>query len=614
MHRRSSGGSVPNTGSAGPSAQQPAASSHSKQPQPQPHAHRRPRPAAAVTLADMIVTAVAERQQQPAILARARAELPPSATASRHSAATQRPPPSQQPPLPPPAPARFRGFQPLVAKPKKLSRVKQTVVEQRQRSSTLAVSSQTNADDPQGLHSDELLAGDHTDASSMDGLANTLDELDAGQQEDQLPTTETADRDTEPASVLTHLEAWTDDARGVWIPPHPQLQLQHLIEPELAEAASQECPQHVQLALQRIEPRDRRECRGYVSQLVTPDFEALVTQFLAMVCSAHAKMQRLKPLKAKSHRRIVNGLREVGRAVRSRKAKMVIVAVNIEPGPGNKGLDAVTSEVLDMARRANVPLVFAHSRRSLAKTGLSQMAGISNAVSCVAVLNPEGFEPTFQKLLTKAQRLRVAWRDAFCMRMPSMTHPRNETPLWVAAWYGACDGQVVRQCVANGWSLDEPDAVGGETPLMVAVAHGFVSNATALLDAGADVMLKSFAGSTVLHVAAKTAQERGPRVAGALKLALSDASVNASRSAASGASVNASRHNKQLQSQHQQPAMDDAEQQAREEEGQDAVVVIVRAILCRMAPAMRQRLVGMRDYAGKQALDLCLVANDAPQQ
>ena len=62
--------------------------------------------------------------------------------------------------------------------------------------------------------------------------------------------------------------------------------------------------------------------------------------------------------------------REVAKAVRLRKAATVVVAPNIEQIESEGGLDDLLSSILSQAEDANIPIVFALSRKKLGQVPL----------------------------------------------------------------------------------------------------------------------------------------------------------------------------------------------------------------------------------------------------
>ena len=61
---------------------------------------------------------------------------------------------------------------------------------------------------------------------------------------------------------------------------------------------------------------------------------------------------------------------------------------------------------------------------------------------------------------------------------------------------------AVKQLIAEGTDIDEPEPAGGSSPLISAIVFGKTDIALTLIEAGADVNFKNFEGSTPLHTAA----------------------------------------------------------------------------------------------------------------
>jgi len=64
------------------------------------------------------------------------------------------------------------------------------------------------------------------------------------------------------------------------------------------------------------------------------------------------------------------------------------------------------------------------------------------------------------------------------------------------------DVTAIQGHIAAGSNLDEPDPVGGSTPLITAAAFGQTAAAKALIEGGAKVNATNKDGSTALHTAA----------------------------------------------------------------------------------------------------------------
>ena len=142
-------------------------------------------------------------------------------------------------------------------------------------------------------------------------------------------------------------------------------------------------------------------------------------------------------------------------------------------------------------------VVFSSTRRSLSKL-VSCYA--NSSISCIAILNYQGQEDQFQEIQTEFNICRQEWLTNYCFNRP-LLNPRNETPLWCAAYYGICDSTLIKCCLSQGYELDEPDAVHGYTPLMIASVRTHEAEPMRLLQTKSDVSSKSFTRDSVLHFA-----------------------------------------------------------------------------------------------------------------
>jgi selenocysteine insertion sequence-binding protein 2 len=92
----------------------------------------------------------------------------------------------------------------------------------------------------------------------------------------------------------------------------------------------------------------------------------------------------------KVKRRLVLGLREVCRGIKSRKVKMVILANNLDE---YGALEEKLQEILDLANENEVPVISVLNKRKIGKA-----VGKNIKVSVVGVENPEGAFESFKKL------------------------------------------------------------------------------------------------------------------------------------------------------------------------------------------------------------------------
>jgi selenocysteine insertion sequence-binding protein 2 len=99
---------------------------------------------------------------------------------------------------------------------------------------------------------------------------------------------------------------------------------------------------------------------------------------------------------AKARRRIVMGLREVARGIRSHKVKMIVMANNLDP---YGAIDEKLQEILDLAREEDVPVIFELNKRRLGKA-----VGKNIKVSVVGIQNADGAHHQFKKLASLATK------------------------------------------------------------------------------------------------------------------------------------------------------------------------------------------------------------------
>ena len=177
--------------------------------------------------------------------------------------------------------------------------------------------------------------------------------------------------------------------------------------------------------------------REYCRQLVTPEVQeacgALLSELQRLQERAHLK----DAVKAAMKKRYVCGLREVHRALQRDKAKVLVVAHNIERIEAEHGLDDLMAQIMQLCdqrlewvyddtvkaskqmlvpREQPVPIVFAFTRRLL-----SRALKRSAKTSCVAVLSHDGAGELFHTLMKEAQ---VAKQQFAAL---SVYHPHDAT-------------------------------------------------------------------------------------------------------------------------------------------------------------------------------------------
>ncbi|EJK58394.1 hypothetical protein THAOC_21483 [Thalassiosira oceanica] len=130
--------------------------------------------------------------------------------------------------------------------------------------------------------------------------------------------------------------------------------------------------------------------RAYASKIA--DERALPT-LVEMLGELMRLQERSKDDKnARARRRLVMGLREVARGIRSHKVKMVVMANNLDE---YGAIDSKLQEILDLAKAEDLPVIFELNKRKLGKA-----LGKSIKISVVGVQNADGAHAQF-KLLKK---------------------------------------------------------------------------------------------------------------------------------------------------------------------------------------------------------------------
>jgi ribosomal protein L7Ae-like RNA K-turn-binding protein len=108
------------------------------------------------------------------------------------------------------------------------------------------------------------------------------------------------------------------------------------------------------------------------------------------------QLRGLDDKNAKARRRVVFGLREVARGLRANKAKMIVMANNLDE---YGAVDGKLEEILALAEEKAVPVLFELSKRILGKA-----VGKKIKVSVVAIQGTDGAHQQFVKLKNLANR------------------------------------------------------------------------------------------------------------------------------------------------------------------------------------------------------------------
>ncbi|XP_011370671.1 selenocysteine insertion sequence-binding protein 2 isoform X4 [Pteropus vampyrus] len=147
-----------------------------------------------------------------------------------------------------------------------------------------------------------------------------------------------------------------------------------------------------------------RRFRDYCSQVLSKEVDACVMDLLKELVRFQDRMYQKDPIKAKTKRRLVLGLREVLKHLRLRKLKCVIISPNCEKIQSKGGLDDTLHTIIDYACKQDIPFVFALNRKALGRS-LNKAV----PVSVVGIFSYDGAQDQFHKMV----ELTVAARQAY---------------------------------------------------------------------------------------------------------------------------------------------------------------------------------------------------------
>jgi ribosomal protein L7Ae-like RNA K-turn-binding protein len=132
--------------------------------------------------------------------------------------------------------------------------------------------------------------------------------------------------------------------------------------------------------------------RKYASLVDDAEVKPLLIEMLGELMRLQKRAVEEKNAKAK--RRLVMGLREVARGIRSHKVKMVVMANNLDE---YGALDEKLQEILDLSSQEGVPVFYEFNKRKLGHT-----IGKNIKIAVVGIQSVEGTHQQFKKLTSIA--------------------------------------------------------------------------------------------------------------------------------------------------------------------------------------------------------------------
>lgn len=167
-----------------------------------------------------------------------------------------------------------------------------------------------------------------------------------------------------------------------------------------------------------------RRFRDYCSQMLSKEVDACVTGLLKELVRFQDRMYQKDPVKAKTKRRLVLGLREVLKHLKLRKLKCIIISPNCEKTQSKGGLDDTLHTIIDCACEQNIPFVFALNRKALGRS-LNKAV----PVSIVGIFSYDGAQDQFHKMVELTMAARQAYKTMLeTVRQEQAGEPGPQTP------------------------------------------------------------------------------------------------------------------------------------------------------------------------------------------
>uniref|UniRef100_A0A2I3HR97 SECIS binding protein 2 n=1 Tax=Nomascus leucogenys TaxID=61853 RepID=A0A2I3HR97_NOMLE len=167
-----------------------------------------------------------------------------------------------------------------------------------------------------------------------------------------------------------------------------------------------------------------RRFRDYCSQMLSKEVDACVTDLLKELVRFQDRMYQKDPVKAKTKRRLVLGLREVLKHLKLKKLKCVIISPNCEKIQSKGGLDDTLHTIIDYACEQNIPFVFALNRKALGRN-LNKAV----PVSVVGIFSYDGAQDQFHKMVELTMAARQAYKTMLeNVQQELVGEPRPQAP------------------------------------------------------------------------------------------------------------------------------------------------------------------------------------------
>ncbi|XP_049751517.1 selenocysteine insertion sequence-binding protein 2 isoform X3 [Elephas maximus indicus] len=211
-------------------------------------------------------------------------------------------------------------------------------------------------------------------------------------------------------------------------------------EPLRAEPQSNTEACHLSLHSASFPKIHSRRFRDYCSQMLSKEVDACVTDLLKELVRFQDRMYQKDPVKAKTKRRLVLGLREVLKHLKLKKLKCVIISPNCEKIQSKGGLDDTLHTIIDYACEQNIPFVFALNRKALGRSLNKPVP-----VSVVGIFSYDGAQDQFHKMVELTMAARQEYKTMLeSVRQELAEEPRAGSPPSPPTQGPGCSAEVPR--------------------------------------------------------------------------------------------------------------------------------------------------------------------------
>ncbi|XP_064147084.1 selenocysteine insertion sequence-binding protein 2 isoform X6 [Loxodonta africana] len=211
-------------------------------------------------------------------------------------------------------------------------------------------------------------------------------------------------------------------------------------EPLRAEPQSNTEACHLGLHSASFPKIHSRRFRDYCSQMLSKEVDACVTDLLKELVRFQDRMYQKDPVKAKTKRRLVLGLREVLKHLKLKKLKCVIISPNCEKIQSKGGLDDTLHTIIDYACEQNIPFVFALNRKALGRSLNKPVP-----VSVVGIFSYDGAQDQFHKMVELTMAARQEYKTMLeSVRQELAEEPRAGSPPSPPTQGPGCSAEVPR--------------------------------------------------------------------------------------------------------------------------------------------------------------------------